>query len=49
MSNSTAESAYHSQSGAKKPYIGISMEGPLATWYAKTPGKDMAEPERAGA
>ncbi len=31
---------------AKKPYIGISMEGPLATWYAKTTGKDMAEFER---
>ena len=46
MSNSTAESAYHSQSGAKKPYIGISMEGPLATWYAKTTEKDMAEFER---
>jgi len=31
---------------AKKPYIGMSMEGPLATWYAKTTGKDMAEFER---
>jgi ubiquinone/menaquinone biosynthesis C-methylase UbiE len=31
---------------AKKPYIGISMEGPLASWYAKTTGKDMAEFER---
>src|SRR5579862_1469536 len=31
---------------AKKPYVGISMEGPLATWYAKTTGKDMAEFER---
>jgi ubiquinone/menaquinone biosynthesis C-methylase UbiE len=30
----------------KKPYIGISMEGPLATWYAKTTGKDMAEFQR---
>ena len=25
---------------AKKPYIGMSMEGPLATWYAKTTGKE---------
>jgi ubiquinone/menaquinone biosynthesis C-methylase UbiE len=31
---------------AKKPYIGISMEGPLATWYAKTTRKDLAEFER---
>lgn len=31
---------------AKKPYIGMSMEGPLANWYAKTTGKDMAEFER---
>ena len=28
------------------PYIGMSMEGPLATWYAKTTGKDMAEFQR---
>src|ERR1700722_8095219 len=27
----------------KKPYIGISMEGPLATWYAKLTRKDMNE------
>src|SRR5690348_872289 len=31
---------------AKKPYIGMSMEGPVANWYAKTTGKDMAEFER---
>jgi ubiquinone/menaquinone biosynthesis C-methylase UbiE len=31
---------------AKKPYVGISMEGPLATWYAKTTRKDLAEFER---
>lgn len=30
----------------KKPYIGMSMEGPIAKWYAKTTGKDMAEFER---
>lgn len=31
---------------AKKPYIGMGMEGPIANWYAKTTGKDMAEFER---
>ena len=31
---------------AKKPYIGMSMEGPIARWYAKATGKDMAEFER---
>ena len=31
---------------AKKPYRGISMEGGLATWYAKTTRKDLAEFER---
>jgi ubiquinone/menaquinone biosynthesis C-methylase UbiE len=31
---------------AKKPYVGISMEGPLASWYAKTTAKDLAEFER---
>jgi len=31
---------------AKKPYIGISMEGPLARWYEKTTRKDLAEFER---
>jgi ubiquinone/menaquinone biosynthesis C-methylase UbiE len=31
---------------AKKPYIGMSMEGPLANWYAKTTRKDMTEFER---
>jgi ubiquinone/menaquinone biosynthesis C-methylase UbiE len=28
---------------AKKPYVGISMEGGLATWYAKMTRKDMDE------
>jgi len=31
---------------AKKPYVGISMEGGLANWYAKISGKDLAEFER---
>lgn len=31
---------------AKKPYRGISMEGPIAGWYAKTTKKDFAEFER---
>ena len=31
---------------AKKPYRGISMEGGLATWYAKTTRKDLGEFER---
>jgi 2-polyprenyl-3-methyl-5-hydroxy-6-metoxy-1,4-benzoquinol methylase len=30
----------------KKPYTGISMEGPLATWYARLTRKDMNEFER---
>jgi len=34
------------QSSAKKPYIGISMEGRIATWYAKTTRKDFSEFER---
>jgi ubiquinone/menaquinone biosynthesis C-methylase UbiE len=31
---------------AKKPYRGISMEGGLATWYAKVTRKDLGEFER---
>jgi ubiquinone/menaquinone biosynthesis C-methylase UbiE len=31
---------------AKKPYIGKSMEGAIATWYAKSTRKDMNEFER---
>ncbi len=31
---------------AKKPYRGISMEGRLATWYAKLTHKDLSEFER---
>lgn len=31
---------------AKKPYIGISMEGGLASWYAKTTRKELGEFER---
>ncbi len=31
---------------AKKPYIGMTMEGAIANWYAKTTGKDLAEFER---
>jgi ubiquinone/menaquinone biosynthesis C-methylase UbiE len=31
---------------AKKPYRGISMEGGLATWYAKVTRKDLSEFER---
>ena len=31
---------------AKKPYRGISMEGGLATWYAKITRKDLGEFER---
>jgi ubiquinone/menaquinone biosynthesis C-methylase UbiE len=31
---------------ARKPYRGISMEGGLATWYAKTTRKDLGEFER---
>ena len=31
------------QSSAKKPYRGISMEGMLATWYAKITRKDLSE------
>jgi ubiquinone/menaquinone biosynthesis C-methylase UbiE len=31
---------------AKKPYRGISMEGGLATWYAKITRKDLSEFER---
>jgi ubiquinone/menaquinone biosynthesis C-methylase UbiE len=34
------------QSSAKKPYIGMSMEGRIATWYAKTTRKDFSEFER---
>jgi ubiquinone/menaquinone biosynthesis C-methylase UbiE len=46
MSKNTAEGTHHSEGRAKKPYIGMSMEGRLATWYATTTGKDMAEFER---
>jgi ubiquinone/menaquinone biosynthesis C-methylase UbiE len=31
---------------AKKPYRGMSMEGGIATWYAKTTRKDLSEFER---
>ncbi|HXC32491.1 MAG TPA: methyltransferase domain-containing protein, partial [Verrucomicrobiae bacterium] len=31
---------------AKKPYRGISMEGGIATWYAKMTRKDLSEFER---
>jgi ubiquinone/menaquinone biosynthesis C-methylase UbiE len=31
---------------AKKPYRGISMEGGIASWYAKTTRKDLGEFER---
>lgn len=31
---------------AKKPYVGMSMEGPIANWYAKTTAKDQPEFER---
>ncbi len=34
------------QPSARKPYRGISMEGGLATWYAKITRKDLAEFER---
>jgi ubiquinone/menaquinone biosynthesis C-methylase UbiE len=34
------------EAAAKKPYRGISMEGGLATWYAKNTRKDLAEFER---
>jgi ubiquinone/menaquinone biosynthesis C-methylase UbiE len=34
------------QSSAKKPYIGMGMEGRIATWYAKTTRKDFGEFER---
>jgi ubiquinone/menaquinone biosynthesis C-methylase UbiE len=34
------------QATARKPYRGISMEGGLATWYAKITRKDLAEFER---
>jgi ubiquinone/menaquinone biosynthesis C-methylase UbiE len=34
------------QASARKPYRGISMEGGLATWYAKITLKDLAEFER---
>src|ERR1700675_2428780 len=34
------------EASAKKPYRGISMEGGLATWYAKITRKDLGEFER---
>jgi ubiquinone/menaquinone biosynthesis C-methylase UbiE len=34
------------ETAAKKPYRGISMEGGLATWYAKVTRKDFGEFER---
>ena len=34
------------ETSAKKPYRGISMEGGLATWYAKVTRKDLREFER---
>ncbi len=34
------------QASARKPYRGISMEGGLATWYAKITRKDFGEFER---
>lgn len=34
------------EAAAKKPYKGISMEGGIATWYAKNTKKDLAEFER---
>jgi len=34
------------EAAAKKPYRGISMEGGLATWYAKITRKDLGEFER---
>lgn len=34
---------------AKKPYIGISMEGGIATWYAKNTKNDYAEFKRLAA
>jgi ubiquinone/menaquinone biosynthesis C-methylase UbiE len=34
------------EAAAKKPYRGISMEGALATWYAKITQKDLNEFER---
>jgi len=34
---------------ARKPYIGIGMEGGIANWYAKTTKKDHAEFERLAA
>jgi ubiquinone/menaquinone biosynthesis C-methylase UbiE len=34
------------QASARKPYRGISMEGGLATWYAKITRKDLREFER---
>jgi ubiquinone/menaquinone biosynthesis C-methylase UbiE len=34
------------QVSARKPYRGISMEGGLATWYAKITRKDLSEFER---
>jgi ubiquinone/menaquinone biosynthesis C-methylase UbiE len=34
------------EAAAKKPYRGISMEGGLATWYAKITRKDLGEYDR---
>ena len=34
------------EAAAKKPYRGISMEGGIAAWYAKTTKKDFSEFER---
>jgi ubiquinone/menaquinone biosynthesis C-methylase UbiE len=32
--------------GSKKGYKGFSMEGPIARWYARTTGKDLADVRR---
>ena len=37
------------ESKAKKPYVGISMEGGIAGWYAKNTKKDYAEFKRLAA
>ncbi len=34
------------QTSTRKPYLGISMEGALASWYAKITRKDLAEFQR---
>ena len=37
------------QSSARRPYVGMGMEGRIATWYAKTTRKDFSEFERLAA